>query len=574
MPPISAYIDKEYQSTHYTLFKDSITVPLNSVLPPGVTKASFDRAIQKYRDVVGKEQVYHGDDLVEYIDPYELHEAEGTRKIPSAAVRPQNIEELKGVLKISNEFGIPVWTFSRGKNLGYGGPAPRVTGSIALDLHRMNKIIEVNGEYSYAVVEPGVTFRELYEYCVTNKLNVWPSCPSLGWGSVVGNTLDRGVGFTPTAAHHQHIAGVEAMLANGDLVRTGQFAVSNSRSAHLSKFTFGPSIEGLFIQSNLGIVTKMGIWLTPAPQAYMSVTFDMPDFEDVETIADIFGPLRRDGLIPNTVYVSNVTEWLGMIGRREDYWPHQTPIPEWRIKELQKQYDLGYWNAKFGLYGAKDVIQAHFDELKRIINRKTSKGRLIGKIYSAPEGETLDPTSVPEVDGGFFVGIPSLWSLPMVKFRVPKESAEQPKPGVGAHYDYSPIIPSRGSEIFSWIKTAREICERENFDLFCDFFMHERHVIFVNMFTFDKTNAEHRRAVQTIFDGLFEAGKKRGYSKYRSHVNTMDRVASLYDFNDHAYRRFVETIKDAVDPNGILSPGKQGIWPKRFRENEKLKANL
>ena len=41
------------------------------------------------------------------------------------------------------------------------------------------------------------------------------------------------------------------------------------------------------------------------------------------------------------------------------------------------------------------------------------------------------------------------------------------------------------------------------------------------MFTFDKTNATHRKAVQNIFDGLFEAGKKRGYSKYRSHVNTM-----------------------------------------------------
>jgi hypothetical protein len=54
----------------------------------------------------------------------------------------------------------------------------------------------------------------------------------------------------------------------------------------------------------------------------------------------------------------------------------------------------------------------------------------------------------------------------------------------------------------------------------------------------------------------------------------LDRVASLYDFNDHAYRRFVETIKDAVDPNGILSPGKQGIWPKRFRENDASKAHL
>jgi hypothetical protein len=53
-----------------------------------------------------------------------------------------------------------------------------------------------------------------------------------------------------------------------------------------------------------------------------------------------------------------------------------------------------------------------------------------------------------------------------------------------------------------------------------------------------------------------------------------NRVASLYDFNDHAYRRFVETIEDAVDSNGILSPGNQGIWPKRFRENEKPMAHL
>ena len=118
MPPLTAYIDKEYQSTHYSLFKDSITAPLNSVLPPGVTQDVFDSAIQKYRDVVGKEQVYQGDDLAEYIDPYELHEAEGNRRIPSAAIRPGSVEELKDVLKISNEFSIPVWTFSRGKNLG------------------------------------------------------------------------------------------------------------------------------------------------------------------------------------------------------------------------------------------------------------------------------------------------------------------------------------------------------------------------------------------------------------------------------------------------------------------------
>lgn len=51
----------------------------------------------------------------------------------------------------------------------------------------MNRVIEVNEEFSYAVVEPGVSFQELFDYCLENKLRVWPSVPSLGWGSVVGN---------------------------------------------------------------------------------------------------------------------------------------------------------------------------------------------------------------------------------------------------------------------------------------------------------------------------------------------------------------------------------------------------
>jgi hypothetical protein len=116
--PSLAYLDNEYQSTHYNLFKDSITVPLKQILPPEIERDVFDNAIRMYKRAVGEDQVLQGDDLTEYIDPYELQEAEGTRKMPSAAVRPKSIDELKEVLKVSNEFSIPVWTFSRGKNIG------------------------------------------------------------------------------------------------------------------------------------------------------------------------------------------------------------------------------------------------------------------------------------------------------------------------------------------------------------------------------------------------------------------------------------------------------------------------
>lgn len=67
-----------------------------------------------------------------------------------------------------------------------------MNGSFVMDLHRMNKVLEVNEKFSYAVVEPGVTFGDLYAYCVQKKLKVWPSTASLGWGSVVGNVSTTG----------------------------------------------------------------------------------------------------------------------------------------------------------------------------------------------------------------------------------------------------------------------------------------------------------------------------------------------------------------------------------------------
>lgn len=76
-----------------------------------------------------------------------------------------------------------------------------MNGSFVMDLHRMNKVLEVSEKFSYAVVEPGVTFGDLYTYCVQKKLKVWPSTASLGWGSVVGNVRPTGIVFVFLKSH-------------------------------------------------------------------------------------------------------------------------------------------------------------------------------------------------------------------------------------------------------------------------------------------------------------------------------------------------------------------------------------
>ncbi|KAI1464416.1 putative vanilly-alcohol oxidase [Daldinia caldariorum] len=554
------YSDPLYQAAHEEAFSKPLDAKIETVLPPDVSQEDFTLALEQITAALGTDAVFTGDGLKDYVDPYEIPEAGHERSVPSAAACPSSVSDIQAVLKIVNKYKIPVWTFSRGKNLGYGGPAPRVPGCIALDLHRMDKIIEVNEKFSFAVVEPGVTFGDLYEYCKKNKLKVWPSTASLGWGSVIGNALDRGLGFIPTGVHHENIVGMEVVLADGDIVRTGQFAMSNSPSAHITKLTFGPTIDGLFLQSNLGIVTRMGVNLTPQPQAYMACSFDAPEFDHIEGIVDVFGELRRNGTLPYMVYVFYIAEWATMFGKHSDWWGGEGPIPDWRLKEMQEDLDVGIWTVKFGLYGPTNIIKAQFEEVERFITKKGLVGRLRQTLFTGENEESLlEAAAVSPLYGGVRVGIPSMWNIPMVNYYNRRDDS------VGAHGAYSPIVPLDGKTVLEWARTAKGICAEHGFDFLCDFFMHDRYAIFVTMLCFDKTSPEQRIGVDEVFRNLFKEGSKRGFAKYRAHINHMDLNAELFDFNNHAYRRFVEKLKESLDPNGILSSGKMGIWPERLK---------
>ncbi|MEO6341306.1 MAG: FAD-dependent oxidoreductase, partial [Caulobacteraceae bacterium] len=133
------------------------------VLPPRLSEKRFDVALTAFRGVVGKEWVLStAEDLAAYYDLYPL--GDGDVHAPSAAVAPQTVEEVQAIIRLANQHKTPLWPISRGKNLGYGGAAPRMRGTVVLDLSRMKRIIEVNPKLGYCIVEPGVGFFDLYQY--------------------------------------------------------------------------------------------------------------------------------------------------------------------------------------------------------------------------------------------------------------------------------------------------------------------------------------------------------------------------------------------------------------------------
>ncbi len=129
--------------------------------------------------------------------------------------------------------------------VGYGGAAPRVRGSVVLDLgRRMNAILDINPKDCTCLLEPGVSFYALHEAIQSRGYShLWIDCPDLGGGSVLGNTIDRGVGYTPYGDHWAVHAGLEVVLPTGEVIRTGMGAMTGSNTWQAFPYGFGPIAE-------------------------------------------------------------------------------------------------------------------------------------------------------------------------------------------------------------------------------------------------------------------------------------------------------------------------------------------
>ena len=109
------------------------------------------------------------------------------------------------------------------------------------------------------------------------------------------------------------------------------------------------------------------------------------------------------------------------------------------------------------------------------------------------------------------------------------------------------------------------IHEEFGFDLFPTYCIATREMHLIVNIVYDRSSEDEKRRAVAAIRKMIKMCAQAGYGEYRTHILLADQVAHTYSWNNHALFRFHEVMKDSLDPKGILAPGRNGIWPKRYR---------
>jgi len=240
------------------------------------TPAAFEPFFVEVAAALGPDAVNQS---AETLNRYAENTMPGGDRMPAGVAYPASTADVQTIVRAANRHAIPLYPISTGNNIGLGSRSASRAGQVVVDLgYRMNRILDVDERLGFAVVEPGVSYQVMYDELVRRgdklMLDVTSGPPQ---GGMIGNALDKGAGYTPYFDHFGFACGMEVVLGNGDVLRTGDGALDASELVnwHTSKYSFGPILDGLFTQSNYGIVTRMGLWLLPSVAMVRSSTIPM-----------------------------------------------------------------------------------------------------------------------------------------------------------------------------------------------------------------------------------------------------------------------------------------------------------
>ncbi|MFG1797773.1 FAD-binding oxidoreductase [Nocardia sp. NPDC049149] len=469
----------------------------------------------------------------------------------AAVVYPDSVEQVAALVELANELKMPLWPSSRGNNWGYGAAMALRPGALTMVLERMNRILEVDPELGYAVIEPGVTYRQLRQYLDEHHIDLWIDCTdSTADGSVIGNALDRGQGWTPYGDHFGNLCGMEVVLPTGRVCRPGM-RPPGCNTEHTHNWGMGPYLDGMFSQSNLGVVTQAGIWLMPAPEHTAMFVLELDSDADLFRLIDTWR-----GLTLRNIHVSHghIANHLSTLSVRQPY-PYElregTHIPQPAVDRYCSEQGIARWTAFGALYGSPDRVRVDWAEVEKAFGP-------LGTLSLYTDKDTADiPKNLQRV-WDMVRGIPNPSFLRTAYFKGGRrdQGMQDPVREGGGLIWFDCIAPASGAAAERLVQIIAAEYDKHGFE-FCGAFIPvnaRTHILLTPIHYNSADQDEADRALQA-YHAVAQATWAAGYAQNRAGLQGAEAFSDL----EPGLKTLTGPIKAALDPNNILAPGRYGI---------------
>lgn len=450
--------------------------------------------VEQLREVVGDGNVTTG----EAVNPDDTHDESltGSAVVPLAVVRPAATHQVARILALANDERVAV--VARGSGTGLSGGCRPVAEGIVVSFDRMDRIVEVDVDNHVAVVQPGVTLQQLDAALRPLDL-VYPVFPGESSASVGGNvgTNAGGMRAIRYGVTRHRVLGLEAVLAGGEVIRTGGRFVKSSAGYDLTQLIVGS-------EGTLALVTEATLKLEPRLPHQSTV---LAPFATLDEVARVVPKVVASGLAPS------VLEYLDVLA-------------------------MGSITASAGLdLGVPEAVQAAALAYLVVVLESTHDDRLeddVGEVATllADHG-ALDVYVLPPTAGAQLIAA--------------REKAFYVSKAAGADDLVDAVVPR--AAIPGYLATVAELAAAHGALVSGCGHVGDGNV-HLSVFLPD---ADRRHA---LLRALFQAARSAGGAVSGEHGIGTEKQSYFLELEDPVKLALMRRIKAAFDPNGILGPGR------------------
>lgn len=514
---------------------------------------------------LGKEHVFFGDEIGEN----EIKNTLNVKVKIAGVLYPTTKENVIEIVRLANKHLVKIYPVSLGKNWGYGCQTPTHDDCYIVNLSKLHKIEIINKELGVFSIEPGVTQKMMYEFLLEHQLNFM--IPTTGAGlncSLIGNALDRGYGLSPITDHFKGLTSIDAVLANGEQYHSPFLAYGCETLSHLHPNGVGLNIQALFAQSNLGIVTRASIHLQKKSTDSMVFYFGTQNSLQLAIWVELIQIIMSE-------FIGTIYSVVLMNKNRVQATVEQNTVKTHQsenifLDKIIFKFDQMEWVLGGAIYGDDETQKIVIKKLKKMFSSKTDLMAFISQKKLRVLKSILTHTPIIKKNEKLFRSINNIQSMINLIYGTPSNS------GLNLAYLYkkynpnnvlnlnpsiddvgliwfAPLVPIIREKVLEY----NEIITRVSFEFETPLLITFNTIsslcfdCTIPIF-FNKNDEQSAIKARRYFWALLTECQKAGFFPYRLDIEAQKKLIT----NDVPYWNTAISIKKALDPNNIMSPGR------------------